>query len=172
MEHLSRGQLLPNMLHAVLLIAAVVALILIMPQLPETLPMHFSSDGSVNRYGSAQELWILLGIWLMSAGSLFAISKAPSLTNTPKSLTSKESRRAYQLAMLPALAWVNFWTGFLMMSVLAAIISISLGWIDNLQLLIWPQLGLYLALLALHIWYGHKQAMQAAGRAPFRENRG
>lgn len=66
-------------------------------KLPEKIPMHYNALGVIDRYGSKEELFILVIIaWIMYIG-LTLITKFPQLWNTGVTITLENKERVYRL---------------------------------------------------------------------------
>jgi len=94
MNRLSTIQLASKKLHAsnAMLMAAVSGwFALVLPSLPEEIPVHWGPSGP-NRWGSPHEMWIFLGVMLMNtaimvgAGYFIARGKERDLSNVDESL--------------------------------------------------------------------------------------
>ncbi|MFI5202117.1 MAG: SdpI family protein [Candidatus Kapaibacterium sp.] len=77
------------------LILPFIALAVVWPSLPARVPMHFDSDGNVNRYGSPLELLILPGISVLVSIVLYFIPRL-------------DPKKANIVASMPAYRWIRF----------------------------------------------------------------
>ncbi len=98
-----------------------VALVLAWPSLPARVPMHFDSQGNVNRYGSPLELLILPGINVLLAIVLYFIPRL-------------DPKKENIIASLPAYRWIRL----LIACLLTYIFALTLGTSFNPKLNVTP----------------------------------
>jgi uncharacterized membrane protein len=96
----------------VVLILPFIALAVAWPSLPAKVPMHFDSQGNVNRYGNPLELLILPGINIFVAILLYFIPRI-------------DPKRANINASMPAFRWIRFTVAALMAYVFAIALATS-----------------------------------------------
>jgi len=80
-----------------LLIATVVGFLVCLPDLPEQVPIHFGDDGQPDDWGSASELWILLGVEIVIYAGTTVIDFFPGTWN----LGVGRRRSAFRTVNLP-----------------------------------------------------------------------
>ena len=84
-----------NILCIVILISIPIVLIILWPEIPEKLPMHYDLYGNINRYGNKIELIILPFISLLSYGLITLIEYIPDTWNTGIKITEKNKEKVY-----------------------------------------------------------------------------
>lgn len=76
------------------------------PSMPGQVPVHFSLDGSVNRYGSPWEgLWTALGVTVIIL-VVAVLARFPRIFNYPVELTSRNVQSQYENAV-QMMVWLN-----------------------------------------------------------------
>lgn len=95
-----------------ILLLPFIALAVALPSLPAKVPMHFDSQGNVNRYGTPIELLILPGISVLVAILLYFI---PLL----------DPKKANITASMPAYRWIRFSVAALLTYIFALTLATS-----------------------------------------------
>ncbi|GAA4841505.1 DUF1648 domain-containing protein [Garicola koreensis] len=76
------------------------------PMMDQQVPVHFSWDGTVNRYGSPWEgFWTAAGVTVMIIG-IAVLAKYPRVFNNPVELNSSNVQQQYKNAV-QMLTWLN-----------------------------------------------------------------
>lgn len=67
--------------------------------LPDEIPLHYNLSGKADRFGSKNELWILLLVTILIYLSLTVLKKFPHIFNYPIEITSINASYQYTLAV-------------------------------------------------------------------------
>lgn len=68
------------------------------PSLPETVPVHFGSDGKPDSFSSKTALWFLPGLGIVIYGLANFLNNRPHLFNYPVAITPENAERRYTFA--------------------------------------------------------------------------
>ena len=80
-----------------------------LPELPDTVPVHFDLRGEPNRYGSKYELWVVAGVSLLIWMLFSLLSSRPHLFNYPSQKNDQEAQYKLGAKMMRSLkAWILF----------------------------------------------------------------
>ncbi|MDT0165461.1 DUF1648 domain-containing protein [Actinotalea sp. AC32] len=80
----------------VVVVAAVAAVLAWGDRLPERVPVHFGLDGSADRWGSRDEVWLLLGLWVVLQAGVSLLARAPHVHNYPVEVTAANAQDLYR----------------------------------------------------------------------------
>lgn len=89
--------------------------------LPDTIPLHFDSDGNINRYGSRLFVFTLPPVATFVFAILHIVGRRPYLLNYPVTITERNAPIQYALAV-KALLILRFTMGIIFIFILLAII--------------------------------------------------
>lgn len=133
-------------LHRYLLLGSLVVavgyslwMIIRIPSMPDEVPMHFSADGSVNRYGSPWEMLIVVALMLGIIIGCAVLTRFPHVYNLNIGKVTEENIQAHYKNGVQMMVWLVFSCTLLYVVMLG---SIADGWSIN------PWVWVSLAILA------------------------
>lgn len=68
-------------------------------KLPETIPVHFDTDGNIDRYGSKLTVWLFPAIATVLYLGLTALCRYPGIFNYPVAITDENRQYQYRNAV-------------------------------------------------------------------------
>lgn len=87
-----------NGLSILCMLSSFIFAIVIYPALPDTIPIHFNSQGEVDGWGSKATIFLMPAIALLLFVPLYFLSKAPHVFNYPMTITEENAKRIYPVA--------------------------------------------------------------------------
>ncbi|WP_157983819.1 DUF1648 domain-containing protein [Nesterenkonia muleiensis] len=91
------------------------------PSMPEQVPMHFSADGSVNRYGSPWEMLILACLSLAVIVGCVVLTRYPRIYNYGIGKVTEENIQAHYKNAVQMMVWLAFSLAVLHFTMLGSI---------------------------------------------------
>lgn len=80
-------------------------MVLRIPSMPELVPMHFSADGSVNRYASPWEMLILMAVMMAMIIGLAVLTRYPRIFNYGVGTVTDENIQAHYKNAVQLMIW-------------------------------------------------------------------
>lgn len=119
----------------VILLAFVLAVVLVpmyyLNILPDKVPLHFNMKGNADNYGDKYTIFIVSGISVILAFSLWWIKRFPHLMNFPVQI-SEESAMSQYMLIVRFLNVVNILTTSIFLIIILLIVSTALGYETNI----------------------------------------
>lgn len=85
-------------LAAICILYAIVQIIVVYPQLPDSIPIHFDLQGTVDGWGKKSNILLYPLISLFIYSGMTVLNRYPHLFNYPVPITENNAEKQYQLA--------------------------------------------------------------------------
>ncbi|PLX01770.1 MAG: hypothetical protein C0595_13490 [Marinilabiliales bacterium] len=119
----------------VVLLAFVLAVVIVpmyyLNLLPDKIPLHFNMKGNVDNYGNKYTIFMVSGISVVLAVSLWWIRRFPHLMNFPVQINEANARLQYLLA-IRLLNVINILTTSIFLIIILLITNTALGYETNI----------------------------------------
>ncbi len=89
-----------NGLSIICMLSSFIFALVIYPDLPNTIPIHFNSQGEVDGWGNKATIFLMPAIALLLFVPLYFLSKAPHVFNYPMTITEENAKRIYPVSRL------------------------------------------------------------------------
>lgn len=122
--------------------------VLYYPQLPETIPVHFSADGEPNGFGERSTVYALWFIWVVVAGLLFLTTRYPRFNLSTMPGLNVVEQQFFRERLAKVIPLISLLTGALILVVLILIIYAGLHDGSLLNEVFWFAYAAYMILIA------------------------
>ncbi|HWY11480.1 MAG TPA: DUF1648 domain-containing protein [Bacteroidia bacterium] len=144
---LERNDKIAEIISVLFLFAGILIVAFALPELPDTVPVHFNLKGEPNRYGSKYQLWIGVGVSLLLYIIFSVVSAYPHLYNYPSQKNDIDAQYKLGSKMTRSLK-----TWILLFLVILNYIIVQSAYSNSAKNAIWL-IGFVIAIVAGHLIY-------------------